>query len=185
MNNANKLYDGRKTIIDTFKNKVFPFKRKYPEDEYEYEDQDGFINFRKLDNLIYTKEREVSNELARNFFLVQDLRSLLRKLNETKNTESTKIQVKLIKSGLVDLKNEIKQMSEDENEIERSDETVDIVEKILEYNNQNQTGQGLKILTPSQMLSRLPISVAQLKADNSSEKLKNEIRQLLYSLYRL
>ena len=44
--------------------------------------------------------------------------------------------------------------------------------------------EGLKILTPNQMLSRLPISLAQLKAGNNSEKLKNEIRQLLYSLYR-
>ena len=48
----------------------------------------------------------------------------------------------------------------------------------------NQQGQELKILTPNQMLSRLPISLAQLKAGNNSEKLKNEIRQLLYSLYR-
>ena len=45
-------------------------------------------------------------------------------------------------------------------------------------------GTGLKILTPKQMLSRLPISLAQLKAGNNSEKLQNEIRQLLYSLYR-
>ena len=48
----------------------------------------------------------------------------------------------------------------------------------------NQIGQGLKILTPNQMLSRLPIFLAQLKAGNNSQKLKNEIRQLLYSLYR-
>ena len=48
----------------------------------------------------------------------------------------------------------------------------------------NQQGKGLKILTPNQMLNRLPISLAQLKAGNNSEKLKNEIRQLLYSLYR-
>ena len=48
----------------------------------------------------------------------------------------------------------------------------------------NQRGQGLKILTPNQVLSRLPISLAQLKAGNNSEKLKNEIRQLLFSLYR-
>ena len=45
-------------------------------------------------------------------------------------------------------------------------------------------GSGLKILTPNQMLSRLPIALAQLKAGNNSEKLKSEIRQLLYSLYR-
>ena len=48
----------------------------------------------------------------------------------------------------------------------------------------NQQGQGLKILTPNQMLSRLPIVLAQLNAENNSEKLKNEIRQILYSLYR-
>ena len=48
----------------------------------------------------------------------------------------------------------------------------------------NQQGKEVKILTSDQMLSRLPISLAQLKAGNNSEKLKNEIRQLLYSLYR-
>ena len=48
----------------------------------------------------------------------------------------------------------------------------------------NQQGKGIKILTPNQMLSRLPISLAQLQAGNNSEELKNEIRQLLYSLYR-
>ena len=48
----------------------------------------------------------------------------------------------------------------------------------------NQEGQGLKILTPNQMLRRLPISLSQLEAGNNSEKLKNEIRQLLHSLYR-
>ena len=48
----------------------------------------------------------------------------------------------------------------------------------------NQPGKGLKILTPDQMLSRLPITLAQLKAGNNSEKLKNEITQPLYSLYR-
>ena len=47
----------------------------------------------------------------------------------------------------------------------------------------NQTGQGLKILTPNQMLSRLLITLAQLKTGNNSQKLKNEIGQLLYSLY--
>ena len=45
-------------------------------------------------------------------------------------------------------------------------------------------GKDFKILTPNQMLSRLPITYAQLKARNNSEKIKNEIRQLLYSLYR-
>ena len=76
-------------------------------------------------------------------------------------------------------------MSEDEKEIEKPDKILKIVEEILDFNNkQNQIGEGLKKLTPNQMLSRLPITLAQLKAGNNSEKLKNEIRQLLYSLYR-
>ena len=74
-------------------------------------------------------------------------------------------------------------MSKDEIQNEKPDKIVKLVEEILEFNEQNQSGKGLKILTPSQMLSRLPISLAQLKAGNNSEKLKNEIRQL-YSLYR-
>ena len=75
-------------------------------------------------------------------------------------------------------------MSEDEKNIKKPDEILQIVEDILKFNKQNQQGKGLKILTPNQMFSRLPITLAQLKAGNNSEKLKNEIRQLLYSLYR-
>ena len=74
-------------------------------------------------------------------------------------------------------------MTEQEKENEDSDELVNLVENILAFDRQQQ-GQGTKILTPSQMLSRLPISLAQLKAGNNFEKLKREIRQLLYSLYR-
>ena len=59
---------------------------------------------------------------------------------------------------------------------------IDVVQKILEFINKLQLGQGLKILTPNQMLRRLPVSLAQLKAGNNSEKIKNEIRQLLHSL---
>ena len=45
-------------------------------------------------------------------------------------------------------------------------------------------GEGLKILTNKQMLNRLPILLAQIEAGNNSNKLKNETRQILYSLYR-
>ena len=47
-----------------------------------------------------------------------------------------------------------------------------------------QKGEGLKILTPNQMLKRLPVAFAQIKAGNNSESLLNEIRQIVYSLYR-
>ena len=100
--------------------------------------------------------------------------------NKKKNSKI----VNVIKSWLSDLKNEIENISEEEKEIEKPNEIVNIVEEILEFNKQKQEGKGLKILTPDQMLSRLPITLAQLNAGNNSEKLKNEIRQLLYSLYR-
>ena len=45
-------------------------------------------------------------------------------------------------------------------------------------------GKGLKILTPKQMLQRLPIALAQVKASNNSQNLLNEIRQIIYSLYQ-
>ena len=67
---------------------------------------------------------------------------------------------------------------DDVDKIEKMNEIADIAQLILYFNNEDQDGSGLKILTPSKMLSRLPISLAQLKAGNNSEKLKNKIRQL-------
>ena len=62
-------------------------------------------------------------------------------------------------------------MSKEERKTEKPDKIVNIFKEILKLNKQYQEGQGIKILTPSQMLSRLPISLAQLKAGNNSEKL--------------
>ena len=47
-----------------------------------------------------------------------------------------------------------------------------------------QKRQGLKIMTPKQMITRIPILLAQKQAGNNSQKLKNAIRQIIYSLYR-
>ena len=110
--------------------------------------------------------------------------ALAKRLYEIKNKNKNKKLVIVIKSGLSDLKSKTKEIFEDEKKIEKPDEILKNFEEILEFNKQNQSGKGLKILTPNQMLSRLPITLAQLKAGNNSEKLKNEIRQLLYSLYR-
>ena len=51
-------------------------------------------------------------------------------------------------------------------------------------NQKGKGNEGLKILTKQQMFSRLPILLAQIQAGNNLKKLKNEIRQILYSLYR-
>ena len=83
------------------------------------------------------------------------------------------------------MKEAIKNVSEDRKSmIEENKRIINIVERVLYFNQLEQQGLGLKILTLNQMFGRLPISLAQLKAGNNSEKLKNEIRQILYSLYR-
>ena len=57
-------------------------------------------------------------------------------------------------------------------------------EAIYKSKQNKTTGTGLKILTPKQMLQRLSIALAQVKAGNNSESLLNEIRQIVYSLYQ-
>ena len=107
-------------------------------------------------------------------------------LNKTTGPEENKVQVNMIKNNLANLMKEFKSKpTSDAKVIKNRNKMLNIVELILEFYQLNQLGKGLKTLAPNQMLSRLPVSLAQLKAGNNSEKLKNEIRQLLYSLYRL
>ena len=110
--------------------------------------------------------------------------ALAKRLYEIKNKNKNKKLVIVIKSGLSDLKSKTKEIFEDEKKIEKPDEILKNFEEILEFNKQNQSGKGLKILTTNQMLGRLPIYLAPLKAGNNSEELKDEIRQILYSLCR-
>ena len=91
----------------------------------------------------------------------------------------------LNEESFTDFKDKVQIMSEG-NEKNKKTKIMNIVDKILNFalTERKQRGQGLKILTPNQMLSRLPISLAQLKAGNNSEKLTNEIREILCSFYR-
>ena len=82
--------------------------------------------------------------------------------------ERNKDQVYLIKKELTRLKNFVKNVPEDRRfKIEENEKIIDFIERLLELNNENQLGEGLKILTPDQMLRRLPITLAQLKAENN------------------
>ena len=108
---------------------------------------------------------------------------MLKYLHQANDRGKNNKLVSVTISGLEYLKKKIREMSEEEREIEKPEKIVKIVKKFLKFNKEKQKGEGLKILIPSQMFSRLPISLAQLKAGNNSEKLKNEIRQILYSLY--
>ena len=138
----------------------------------------------KIIKRVIEKEIDLNEEIFKKYFNFQRPSDMLMFLNKTNDKEKNIELVNVINSGLKDLKEEIKKMSKTEIEIEDSESIVEIVEQILNFNKQNQQGQALKILTPNQMFSRLQITLAQLQAGNNSNKLKNEIRQLLYSLYR-
>ena len=110
---------------------------------------------------------------------------MLKYLLSLTTSDSYNQATSLNEESFTDFKDKVQIMSEG-NEKNKKTKIMNIVDKILNFalTEWKQRGQGLKILTPNQMLSRLPISLAQLKAGNNSEKLKDKIRQLLYSLYR-
>ena len=131
---------------------------------------------RERSDEIERKEQNINNELFKAYFTdYQSPSDIYKKLSETKGAVS-EVQVDSIKKVLGKLQRIIDYAPQDDVfKIEENEKIIDILESILCFNQLNQAGQ---------MLSRLSITLAQLKAGNNSEKLKNEIRQLLYSLYR-
>ena len=118
----------------------------------------------------------MSKELLKKHFSFQRPGEILNAVYNTDNEQNNNDLINLIKSELNNLKDIIKKMSEDDIKTEKPYEIVDTVQKILEFNRQIEERQGLNKLTPGQMFSRLPISLARLNATKNSEKLKNNIR---------
>ena len=104
----------------------------------------------------------------------------------------------LIEAGLEKIKNDMRNMSENEIRNKRLDVLANFIEEVLigdrmndmppleseEDAAQRQEEQGLKVLTPQQMITRLSSLLGQLEAGSNTKSLKNEIRQLFYHLYR-
>ena len=187
----------RKNLFD-LKYKYFSYEKLRLTDDYQHEseeeeekqtskkellkkptEEDG-NNFNEWVN---KKETNINSEIFQRLFKFQRPSDMFKLLYKTNNKKKNKELVNMIKSGTIDSKNEI---NEDEKEAEKLDRILKIVDEIIDFNNKIsvQSGEDLKILTPNQMPSRLPITLAQLKAGNNSDKLKNEIRQIFYSLYR-
>ena len=157
------------------KNKVFPI---YYNEAYEYqmkaqreieeekrrkkEEQERQDEKTKTDlnKWIFDEKINLNKKLFKKHFNFQKPSDMLMLLNATKDKTKNNELVNMIHSGLEDLKEEIKNMSKKEIKIKNPDKIVEIVEMILKFNKQNQQGKGLKILTPNQMLSRLPIALA-------------------------
>ena len=135
-------------------------------------------------DIIDKKKKNINNVLFDHYFDYLNPEIMIAKL-KTASYEKNKNMVESINKKLTKLKNIVKNVPKSEvSKVEENKKITDIVERIIELNSEKQLGLGLKILTPDQMLRRLPITLAQLKAGSNSEELKNEIRQLLHSLYR-
>ena len=109
--NAKHFYKGRKKIIEEFKNKIFLIyyddedSRFENSEENDIRDNNGLIDYEKLNRLINLKRRSINDNLFREYFKYQDPDSMLKDLHSTRNTERSDIQVALIKSALTNFNN--------------------------------------------------------------------------------
>ena len=159
LKSARKLQNARKDIIDLFEKGIFPYRGNVFKTKEEQEKRKTDMN--EISKHIVEKETDINEELFKKKFKIQsDIHMYLNKTNDKEKNKENEL-VNVINSGLKDLKEEIKKMSEEEKNPEKPDKIAGIVEEILKFNKQNQEGKGLNFLTPNQMLSRLPISLAQ------------------------
>ena len=178
--NAMKLFDIKNTIVSLFRNgfiKSLDYQstlkleqKSKPEESVE---ERTTLRKQRFDE-IAKNEKEINLELFRKYFKYSSPVHVYKNLNELINTDANKVQANSIKSALTDFKKDTENRPKDiANKIEENSKIIDIVEHILYFNEKNQKGQGLKILTPDQMPSRLPISLAaQLNARIIQKNLK-------------
>ena len=165
------IYNKRLDKIEELNNKIDYNNLNYvvagTSGKYSFDDLDDPLTF--LNNI---KKGEISMEKAiKQQYNFHKYLNLIRIGNKNDNQERTLANINVFYNAR---ENAIKFIQ-------------DYGRMILEAKEQalvEQYGKGLKILTPNQMLKRLPIALAQVKAGNNSESLLNEIRQIVYSLYR-
>ena len=163
---AEKLLNNRQEVIDAFKTGIFPYIdgfqiKEESEKESEEESEERINTFLKY---IEKESKGINYDLFKTYFNFSMPSALVNQLYKTKDKKKNNELVKEIKNRWSDLEDEIEKMPEDEKKIEQPDKILKIVKEIIDFKKQNQIGKGLKILTPNQMLSRLPITLAQLKA---------------------
>ena len=200
VNNVEIFYDGREMVIESFKKKIFLLNdgnlSQYVSEKLEI-DPNSLVKYPEYFENFKSSLKDVKESYNVNFERKNENIGLIEIRKIIKDLDSGKI------NSVDSLKGRyLKNISSDKESLDKknllSDSKGDKLKKMFqdfEYalfrvfppgsdENKKQNGQGLKILTPQQMITRLPILLAQLKAGNNSQKLKNEIRQLLYHLYR-
>ena len=201
--NNNQLVNINKD--DGYKNKLLLSKeREIFKDIYnkrldKIEEMNNKIDYNDLEYVI------LSNDMAYNFSVEKDPISLL---NDIKSGKTTLKEPKDAQQNYLDYLNIIRKGNKNGNQkrtlaninmfYNARDNAIKFIEdygsmifeaRRLAKEEQKGTGtnkmsERVKIVTPNQMLKRLPIALAQVKAGNNSESLLNEIRQIVYSLYR-
>ena len=154
------MSDAKNGIIDLFEKGIFPYKDNAFKTKEEGELNEE-LDKNKFFNYIENESENMNYELFEKHFINVVPTTLAKKIFETKDKNKNNILVNVINSGLHDLKGEIKKMSKGEIEIEKPDKILKIVQEIPNFNKKIQKesgGKRLKILTPDQMLSRLPIT---------------------------
>ena len=171
------MLNNRKEVIDAFKIGIFPYVDGFQIKEEEEEESDELRDVvKKFIEYIENESKRINYDLLKDYFNLVVPSALVKQLYATKNDNL----VEEIKSRRSNLKEE--KMSQNEKEIKQPDTILKIIKEILNFKKeiQKQRCLGLKILRPDQILSRLPITLAQLNTGNNSGKRKNEIRSLLY-----
>ena len=168
------------------------FKGIYNKRLDKIEELNNKIDYDNLQYIIYSKKQIIN---------LSELKSPLTILDEIKKGEMTLQGAKDYQKDYLDYLKNIRKRNKNAKQKEilanlnmlynAREEAIKFTEDygsmILEAKRIAREGQGgkeLKILTPNQMLKRLPIALAHVKAGNNSESLLNEIRQIVYSLYR-
>ena len=143
--------------------------------------QKKFNNFLKQ---IKEEQKNIDINLFKNVFNYESSDKMLKYLHNLKITDDNNKAGSLIDESFINFVEEVRYKLKGDKK-DKGSIILNIFNDILNFTSkERKSGKGLKISTPNQMLCRLPVTLAQLKAGNNSEKLKNEIRQLLYSLYR-
>ena len=165
--NAMKLFDIRKKVVSLFRNGFikyldYPSAVKLKQEPKPEESIGERTKLRKQRlNEVAENEKKINLELFKRYFKYSSLVDLHKNLNESINTERNKIQTESINNALTNLKKDTENTPKSNaNKIEENNKIIDKVEYILNFNEENQQGSGLKILTPNQMFNRLPISLA-------------------------
>ena len=111
-------------------------------------------------NEITKKEKKISPEMFERYFGYPNPSYIFKALSKTKNSGENKAQVNIIENRLPNLIQVLKSSpTSNVKKIKNRNNLLEFVERILYFNQLNQLGKRLKILTPNQMLSRLPISL--------------------------